>query len=174
MHSVFDPFCNPVSCEGNENDQAYNFGRGTTTRAAAARASRVSSAAVRFVLNVYRHQCDGKPGAKSQGSEPTNSTDKEDMAEPLGYIHCRLEHHHAERNPRYPADKTYDTEYPKYDKHYSGGVVMAVKVVYGSANREYDLQYPRDPLGPVSLKKRTTRGRKVTINCLVKARAMVK
>lgn len=74
------------------------------------------------------------------------------MAEPLGYIHCGLEHHHAERNSRYPADKTYDTEYPKYDKHHSGGVVMAVEVVYGGANGEYDLQYPGDPLLPVSFK----------------------
>ncbi len=154
MHSILNPFRYPVPSKGNENNQTNHFGGRTATCAATSCAGWICTPIVRFVFNVYRHQRNGEPSAKSQCSESTDCTDEEDMAEALGNIHCGLEHHDAERDPGYPAHKTYDTEDPKYDEYNCSRIVMSVEVIDGGAKGEYDLQYPRDPLRPVSFKPR--------------------
>ena len=120
MHSVLDPFSNPVPSEGNENNQANNLGRRTTTCAAGPRTGRIGSIVARFVLDVYRHESDGEPGAKYQSNEPTYCTDKKYMAVSFSDIHCRLEHHHAKRDPGNPAYEADDAEDAENDENYGG------------------------------------------------------
>jgi hypothetical protein len=93
----------------------------------------------------YRNKSDREPSAKSERNETTNCADRKHMPKPFGNIHCLLKHHHTERNPRYPTDKTNngeDTEYGEYDR---SGIVMLGEVVNGSPKTEENMEYACDP-----------------------------
>lgn len=120
MDGILDPFGNPVSGKGDENDQAYNLARGATA-ASAGGTSRIdsstigtSSTLVRFVFDVYGDQRHRKPRAKGKSCNSSQSTDKEDMPKILGNIHSSLQHHNAEWYTRYPANEADDGENAEY------------------------------------------------------------
>lgn len=63
----------------------------------------------------------------------------------LRHIHARLQHDHAERNARDPADKKHDCEYREDEKDDPRSPLSAVEVIDGRSQRENTIEDTGDP-----------------------------
>ena len=93
MQGIFDPFGDPVTGEGDKDDEADDFCRGAST---AGGASGVGAPVVGTVFHVDGDEGDGVPGAEGEGGEAAECADGEDVAVVFGYVHGCLQHEDAE------------------------------------------------------------------------------
>ena len=145
MDRVLDPLADPVAGESDEDNQTDDLcGRACVPSVGRARripppAAATRSAIVGLILDVDRYQRDGEPGPENQCHETADGADKKNVTETLGNVHCRLQHHHTERDAWYPADEANDSENTKQGENDGGGVIMLGEIIDGRADPEHDM-----------------------------------
>ena len=120
MDSILEPFGDPVAGESDKDEEAYDFCRGTSTRALTTR-----RIVARIEFDVHRDKRDGKPRTKGCGKNTTDEGDKPHVTEALRDVDTRGEHQSAEGNARDPCDEADDRKDGEEQEDDSARVVLA-------------------------------------------------